>query len=75
MPMRRCLITCLALFVCSLASRAHPNLQDSMWVQFEPSLVHVAVNVSLREISVARGEKSAVNSIENAMIFALERFN
>ena len=34
---------------------AHPNLQDSMWVQFEPERVHVAVNVSLKEISVAQG--------------------
>jgi len=33
---------------------AHPQLQDAMWVQFEPTLARVALNVSLREISVAQ---------------------
>jgi len=38
-----------------IAIQAHPNLQDAMWVKFEPHLVHLAVNVSLKEISVAQG--------------------
>ena len=37
-----------------VAAQAHPNLQNAMWVQFEPSLVRVAVNVSLKEITVAQ---------------------
>ena len=43
----------IALLAGALAAHAHPNLQNAMWVQFEPRLVRVAVNVSAREISVA----------------------
>ena len=55
-------LACLILLVSHLTASAHPNLQDAMWVQFEPQLVRVAVNVSLKEIfvaqSVALGESS-----------------
>ena len=47
-------LACLLLLVSHLTVSAHPNLQDAMWVQFEPQLVRVAVNVSLKEISVAQ---------------------
>ncbi len=40
---------------CAARLLAHPNLQNAMWVQFEPKLVRVAVNVSLKELSVASG--------------------
>ena len=38
---------------CAARVLAHPNLQNAMWVQFEPKLVRVAVNVSLKELAVA----------------------
>ncbi|MCX6949323.1 MAG: HupE/UreJ family protein [Opitutae bacterium] len=46
----------LGIFLCvGLGSvRAHPNLQNAMWVQFEPSAVRVALNVSAKEICVAQ---------------------
>jgi len=45
---------CFALIGWVLTTHAHPLLQDSMWVQFEPSNVRVAINVSLREICVTQ---------------------
>ena len=53
--MRRRFFICLALVAGGLTVSAHPNLQDAMWVQFEPQRIRVAVNVSLKEISVAQG--------------------
>lgn len=44
---------CLLWFSCAPLALAHPNLQNSMWVQFEPKLVRIAVNVSLKELAVA----------------------
>lgn len=52
---RVALVVCLISIVLQLAASAHPNLQDAMWVQFEPQLVRVAVNVSLKELTVAQG--------------------
>ena len=51
--MRRLLLAFFALLIAPLAE-AHPLLQNVMWVQFEPVRVHLAVNVSVREISVAQ---------------------
>ena len=48
------LLACLFLFFSHLTAQAHPNLQNAMWVQFEPKCVRVAVNVSLKELSVAQ---------------------
>ena len=48
------LFALIAFLVCVLAAHAHPNLQDAMWVQFEPQCVRVAVNVSVKEIAVAQ---------------------
>lgn len=47
-------VAAVFLALCGPA-QAHSNLQNAMWAQFESSLVRVAVNVSLREISVAQG--------------------
>lgn len=65
----------LLLILLATPAWAHPNLQDAMWVQFEPARVHVAVNVSLREISVAQGvaigESGSVD--EQALAAAAEK--
>lgn len=53
--MRFSLLILCAVFVCNVTVRAHPNLQNAMWVQFKPARVHVAVNVSLKEIAIAQG--------------------
>lgn len=54
-------LTCLrglfmffAFVCCTFTVQAHPLLQDTMWVEFEPSCIRVAVNVSLREICAAQ---------------------
>jgi hypothetical protein len=54
----------LGLMLAGVASvlRAHPNLQDAMWVQYEPGLVAVAVNVSLTELAVAHAVAPAANA-------------
>ena len=52
--MRFACYLCLAWGGLLIATRAHPQLQDAMWVQFEPTAVRVAINVSLREICVAQ---------------------
>jgi len=60
---------------CAARLLAHPNLQNAMWVQFEPKLVRVAVNVSLKELTVVSGlslpEGGAPES--NALAAAAER--
>lgn len=53
--MRTSLLLCFLWFSCASLVLAHPNLQNSMWVQFEPKLVRIAVNVSLKELVVASG--------------------
>jgi hypothetical protein len=52
--MRFHLAALLLLLVSASVARAHPLLQNAMWVQFEPARVHIAVNVSVREIAVAQ---------------------
>lgn len=54
MKTRCLLLTLFALLASTVFSEAHPLLQNVMWVQFEPTRVHVAVNVSVREIAVAQ---------------------
>ncbi len=53
--MKRAFVLWLLLFGAGLRTWAHPNLLDRMWVRFEPGLIRVSVDVSLREISVAQG--------------------
>jgi len=48
-------MVCLALLASAVTARAHPNLQNAMWVAFEPARVHVVVNVSVKELAVAHG--------------------
>ncbi len=49
-PFRLSLLPWLAL---CLGAEAHPNPQNAMWVQFEPSQIHLALDVSLQELSAA----------------------
>lgn len=56
----------LVVLLCFVTkAQAHPNLLNSMFVQFEPTLVRVVVNVSLKEISVAQGVALEESGIEN----------
>jgi len=52
--MKKFILNILTVAGVALAAQGHPLLQDAMWVQFEPSVVHLAINVSLREISIAQ---------------------
>ena len=63
--MKSRLFAFVLFLACVLAAHAHPNLQNSMWVVFEENCVHVAVDVSVKEIAVAQqistdAEKSAL---------------
>jgi len=49
---------------------AHPLLQNALWVQFEPTRVHVAVNVSVREIAVAQGLTANDDNFDSAAVAA-----
>jgi HupE / UreJ protein len=60
--MRKILAIWIVLTGGALAVGAHPNLQDAMWVLFEPADVRLAVNVSLQEISVAQGLPAGADS-------------
>jgi len=53
----------LAVAGVALAAHGHPLLQDAMWVQFEPSAIRVAINVSLREICVAQNVSTNSSSV------------
>ena len=66
--MKTRLLASVVFLVCVLAANAHPNLQNAMWVVFEEKCVHVAVDVSVKEIAVARqiptdAEKSALAEV------------
>ena len=50
-----------ALFLLALQAGAHPLLQDAMWLVFSQGRVRVAVNVSLKEITVAQAVQSAAD--------------
>lgn len=55
--MRSAALRCLLLLLLTApALRAHPFIQDSMWVAFGPARVRLAANVSLKEIIVAAGQ-------------------
>ncbi len=70
--MRFFLTVCLAfLGLLAGVACAHPNLQNAMWVQFEPDKVHLAVNVSAKEISVAQSARLSGGGGEDAA--ALQR--
>ena len=51
----------LALFLLALPAGAHPLLQDAMWLVFSPERVRVAVNVSVKEITVAQAVTAAAD--------------
>jgi len=68
--MRIPLLVSLVLLASACAGLAHPLLQNAMWVQFEAHRVHVAVNVSEREIAVAQSLPSPGDSFDAAIISA-----
>lgn len=65
MKTRRLLFALCALLAGAVAAQGHPLLQNVMWVQFEPARVHVAVNVSVREIAVAQGLTATDDNFES----------
>ena len=71
----RLFVVLLAVFVFNLsAAQAHPDLQNSLSVAFEPSRVRVDVNVSVKELSVAHGiEGLPVNGIGRLDTAAIKR--
>jgi len=66
--MRFLLLLFLALLVSAAMAGAHPLLQNAMWVQFEPTRVHVAVNVSVREIAVAQGLTAKEDNFDSTAV-------
>jgi hydrogenase/urease accessory protein HupE len=58
----------LVLLLCAGMAEAHPLLQNVMWVQFEPARVHVAVNVSVREIIVAQSLTASNDNFDNTAL-------
>jgi hydrogenase/urease accessory protein HupE len=65
---------CLALFLVARSALGHPLLQNAMWVQFEPTRIRLAVNVSVREIGVAEGLKAENDNFDSvALAAAVER--
>ena len=59
---------CLLSLVVCLAANAHPLLQNTLWAQIETGRVHVAVEVSLREIMVAQNVAPSSFTGEDAKI-------
>lgn len=71
----RLFVVLLTIIVFQLsAAQAHPDLQNSLSVSFEPSRVRVDVNVSVKELSVAHGiEGLPVNGIGRLDTGAIKR--
>jgi hydrogenase/urease accessory protein HupE len=68
--MRSCLLILLLLVNSACIADAHPLLQNAMWVQFEPTRAHVAVNVSVREIAVAQGLTAKDDNFDSGAVAA-----
>lgn len=68
--MRSPLLAFFALIIAAGAASAHPLLQNAMWVQFEPTRVHIAVNVSVREIAVAQDLSAQGDNFEGTAVAA-----
>jgi len=59
----------LIILVAGGSAFAHPNLQDTLWIQFEPNAIHMAVNVSEREILVAQQSSSVTaNTLDRGSV-------
>ena len=72
--MRLLVFALIILTASSLSVRAHPNLQNSLSVAFEPSRVRVDVNVSVKELSVAHGiEGLPLNGVGRLDTAAIKR--
>ena len=52
------ILVCIVWYLLPITIQAHPLMQDTMWLQFEPGLMRVAVNVSAREIQIVQGKPS-----------------
>lgn len=63
MRLHSLLIFSLAFLCGAFMAQAHPLLRDGMQVEFEPRIVRVTVDVSLKEISVAQGVDFRDNGI------------
>ena len=55
------ILACILWYLIPITIHAHPLMQDIMWLQFEPALIRVAVNVSVREIQIAQAKPSESN--------------
>lgn len=73
--MRQLIFILFTLLVGGCAASAHPLLQNTMWVQLEPTRVHVAVNVSLREIAVAQGLAPKDDNFDDTAVAAAAEKN
>lgn len=62
-------------FILALSvARAHPNLQNSLSVAFEPSRIQIDISVSVKELSVAHGiEGLPVNGVGRLDTVAIKR--
>ena len=71
-PKKAFFLSAVLLVAGTLSARAHPQLQDAMWIQFEPALARVAVNVSLHELSLERGfplkEKTSADRLDKEAV-------
>ena len=63
--MWRTVLTTLSLLFFAAGTEAHPLLQNSMWIVFEPDRARVAINVSLQEIQVAQHWSPEADSLQS----------
>lgn len=69
--MKTRLFAFVVFVACVLAAHAHPNLQNAMWVVFEENCLHVAVDVSVKEIALA--QQIATDAEKSALTEAAEK--
>jgi hypothetical protein len=71
----RLFVVLLAIFLfIRSAAQAHPNLQNSLSIAFEPSQVRVDFNASVKELSVAHGiEGLPINGVGRLETGAIKR--
>jgi len=73
--MRARLVAIFVLFFSAAAAVAHPLLQNVIWIKFGEGRVQVAVDASVREISLAEGLSigESVGAIDEALSAAAEK--
>jgi hypothetical protein len=71
----RVILTALAIPALGGTVQAHPNQQNAMWIQFEPSRAHLAVDVSLQELcavwEISNEQKTATEP--SALLWAAQQ--